>query len=79
MPHISKEFPLVGHGEKGGKTGSAVNRKFVPRNSSTVYVNFGDDDDDDGYDAGGTSLSRYAKKSNICVEGGDCADRVNEE
>ena len=71
MPHISKDHPLVGHGQKGGKEGGAVDREFKSRPRGHAYINFGDEEDN-YYHRGNT-------KSNICEEGGDCADRVNEE
>ena len=71
MPHVSKKYPLIGHGvsEDTVGMGAAVDRKFRnhPANMRTGYM------DTDILSGSETS------EGNICEEGGDCADRVNAE
>ena len=79
MPHISKKYPAVGHGEKGGdklvRVGAAVDRVFRSNPRASAYINFGDEKSL----AGESRKNQTTTKSSICEEAGDCADRVNEE
>ena len=77
MPHISKKYPAVGHGEKGGKAGAAVDRVFRSNPRASAYINFGDEEQKSL--AGESRKNQTTTKSSICEEAGDCADRVNEE
>ena len=61
---------MVGHGGTRKNKG-AVDREIRVRQKGHAYINFGDEEDN-YYHRGDT-------KSNICEEGGDCAERVNEE
>ena len=77
MPHVSKKYPLVGHGQKGGKEGGAVDRPF--KNRPRGYGFIAGDDELPESETTFIAASRKEHHASICEEGGDCADRVNEE
>lgn len=69
---------MVGHGGHGTHGKGAVDREIRSRPKGHAYINFGDDDNEVQYNHE-LRNTRDNTKSNICEEGGDCADRVNEE